>query len=430
MNDNNAVMNPTVTPNTVRRLLNYEIAMMIDIGWNQYNWNGSAGNWGDGVSNVAQSRWTSNLGIAHNGSQEFNTFAHPNEAPVLPVYGQTTSNIILNFAGSGSTGYTSTNDIGNVRMARLNLNSTASAPNTITGGTLQFGVSSDGTASILTPKIVQQNSGAFAINSDIIITNTTSAPGGGWTGLTVDGPGSGNVSLGGIISGTGTLTKAGTFTLELNGSAANTYSGTTTVSAGVLLLNKTPGVNAIAGNVTINSGGTLRLAAANQIQGNGTGGAKVTLSGGTLSTGATTGFSDILGSFEMTSSSTIALGTGSHTLQFTGITGSPTGTLTITGWSGNLFQPGNEGKVLFTDLSGDPNANPNFISFLATTHFSGFGVGATFLDAGGGVFELAPVPEPATVLAVASAALGFGALVRRRFGRKGKDEMAEPQLMA
>ncbi len=55
-----------------------------------------------------------------------------------------------------------------------------------------------------------------------------------------------------------------TSTISLEGSTANDYSGLTTVNAGSLLLNKT-GVNAIAGNVLVTSGGTLSNTANNQI---------------------------------------------------------------------------------------------------------------------------------------------------------------------
>ncbi|MGZ4973407.1 MAG: beta strand repeat-containing protein, partial [Limisphaerales bacterium] len=66
--------------------------------------------------------------------------------------------------------------------------------------------------------------------------------------------GAGNITLPSVVSGTGVLTYAGTGTLTL--SAANTYSGTTVVSAG--LLDGT--VNgAIPGNVTVTGTGTLSL---------------------------------------------------------------------------------------------------------------------------------------------------------------------------
>ena len=74
-----------------------------------------------------------------------------------------------------------------------------------------------------------------------------------------------------------TLTKSGSGTQTLGGTAANTYTGLTTVTLGTLALDKTAGVNAIAGpasavknapaNILVN-GGTLLWNAANQIGNN------------------------------------------------------------------------------------------------------------------------------------------------------------------
>jgi autotransporter-associated beta strand protein len=77
----------------------------------------------------------------------------------------------------------------------------------------------------------------------------------------------------GVISGTGSLTKAGTGTLTLAGN--NTYTGTTTVDGGTLLVN-----GSIVSPVTVNAGGTLG--------GNGQHG-HVTLNGGTLAPGNSIG---------------------------------------------------------------------------------------------------------------------------------------------
>jgi autotransporter-associated beta strand protein len=434
VSDSNAVMNMNISPNTEKRYQRYEIAMLMDIGWNVYNWKSGNGNWRDGVTtvvnpddtlNVANSKWLTDSGIVFSNGTPYNLNSNQAQAPVLPPYGQVTSNIILNFGGTGSTAYTSSNDLGDIRISRLNLNSTASVTNTINNaasnatGTLIFGVNSDGTSSVLTPKIVQQNTGAFNLNTNIQIKNTTAALGGGWEGLTVDGSGTGQVNLGGIISGDGTLTKAGAFTLQLNGSTANTFTGLTTVQAGTLLLNKTAGQNAIGGNLTI-AGGTVELGAANQLPDS----AKVTLSGGTLKTN---GNSETVGKFDMTAASTIALGSGSHTLQFTDFNDETLdGVLTVTGWSGTLGTVGtSNGRIVISGVTGDPNAT--YSTWLSTVAFQNFGGGgAMFISTGSGVYELVPVPEPATVLAVAFGALGFGAAVRRRWRKSVAEHAIAP----
>ena len=111
---------------------------------------------------------------------------------------------------------------------------------------------------------------AARINSDagtLTVSNTIS----GATAGTHRG-GAGNTTVSGVIGTTsGTLTKDGTGTLTL--SANNTYTGTTTVSAGTLLVNGSQGSSAVSLN-----GGTLG--------GTGTVGAITsTASGGTVSPG-------------------------------------------------------------------------------------------------------------------------------------------------
>ena len=112
-------------------------------------------------------------------------------------------------------------------------------------------------------------------------------------GLTLDG--AGNITANGIISGTGALTKTGSGIAALN--IANTYGGSTTVSAGTLQL----GINSAlptASATTVASGATLSINGKTQTLSAGltssgtvdlgTSGS-LTLSGGSSSIGAITG---------------------------------------------------------------------------------------------------------------------------------------------
>jgi autotransporter-associated beta strand protein len=71
--------------------------------------------------------------------------------------------------------------------------------------------------------------------------------------LTLAGTGSG--VLAGVVSNTtGTLTKNDSGTWTLAGTTSNNLTGTTTVNGGTLLLNKTAGANAFAGNLVVGDG--------------------------------------------------------------------------------------------------------------------------------------------------------------------------------
>jgi autotransporter-associated beta strand protein len=125
-------------------------------------------------------------------------------------------------------------------------------------GTLTTTAGSVGlTAGIFAGGMGSPNVGTIAYTADV---NHGSA-GSTWS-LTDATPGAGFMS--GVISGTGPLTKQGAGQLNLTGTSANTFTGTTTVNAGVLGLGKTAQLNALGGPVAI-TGGTLRLLQSDQI---------------------------------------------------------------------------------------------------------------------------------------------------------------------
>lgn len=71
------------------------------------------------------------------------------------------------------------------------------------------------------------------------------------------------LTVSGIVSGTGPLTKAGGGTVLLSG--ANNYAGGTVNSAGILQINSGTGIGATAGGLTNNNGATVRINTATSI---------------------------------------------------------------------------------------------------------------------------------------------------------------------
>ena len=169
------------------------------------------------------------------------------------VYDQAVSGAMTNvISGSGSV---TKQNSGTLTVANTN---TYSGGTAITGGTLQLG---DGAT----------RNGAIAGN----ITNNAN--------LTFANPNT--QTFGGIISGSGTVTKNSAGTLNIGGSFTNTYTGLTTVNAGTLGLNSTsPGTNAIGGSLLINAGATVNYTTARDEQIPDT--ANITNVAGTLTFGA------------------------------------------------------------------------------------------------------------------------------------------------
>ena len=115
----------------------------------------------------------------------------------------------------------------------LSAANTYSGTTTISAGTLQIG--NGGTTGALSTSSAITNDGKLTFNRSNTITQGT--------------------NFASVISGTGHVTQVGTGTLSFNGT--NTYTGLTTISAGILALNSAASNNAtISGDILIN-GGTL-----------------------------------------------------------------------------------------------------------------------------------------------------------------------------
>lgn len=215
----------------------------------------------------------------------------------------TNSNIFF----TGAAGGNATNDIAVATLSSIGtitFNSTAGAY-TLNATTGAAGVSG-GTALTLTGSVVNNSSANQSLNLNLAINTNT----------VVDAA-SGNIAIGGVLSGTGILTKNGTGTLTLSG--ANTYTGTTTVNAGNLNL---------SGGSAITDNGVVSLANASGV------GLTVTTSEtiGSLQGGGTTG-----GNVSITSGQTLTINETS-TITFSGaiagsggLTKNGSGTLTLSG---------------------------------------------------------------------------------------------------
>ena len=179
---------------------------------------------------------------------------------------------------------------------------------------------------------------------------------------------------------------------------------------GTLIVAPAGGSNSYSGTTLINAG-TLQLGVSNALPD----GSSIRLNGGTFSTGSADGFSDTVGALNLAANSTLALGTGNHAITFSGITGTPTGTLTISGWLGTRGLSGTAGDILFTGVGSTPNST--FAAFLATVDFAGYNIGdAAFILKSGSTYELvpAPVPEPAAVLGIGVGSTNWHGLPPRR----------------
>ena len=207
--------------------------------------------------------------------------------------------------------------------------------------------------SVLTPAtfpgLISLNS-ASTIQSDagdILLTNTGSISGTGY-GLTLSGTATGSSLSSAIATGaSGSLIKTGTGNWALNGNGANnyTYTGSTTISSGKLILNPTGNVNFASSQFSIGDGCTLSTAG--------------------ITAGKTINATSAV--LHMAGDGTVDLDPAKiHALKFaTSSAETWTGNLKITNWQGNAGFSGTEGRIYVGGSATDLGA-----SNLAKTTFS------------------------------------------------------------
>ena len=261
---------------------------------------------------------------------------------------------------------------------------TLSAANTFTGG---FNLNA-GTVNINNAQALGTTAGTFVINGGII-DNTS---GGSITTLNYPQTWGGDFTFTGsnaLNLGTGTVSLSATrqltvsaSTLTVGGIISGGSFGLTKAGAGTLLLN---GVNTYTGVTTI-SAGTLQLGIANALSSS----TNVIMNAGTLSTGSGVGVAGTVGTLQVQAASTIALGTGVHTLTFAasgGVSWTASQNLTITGWTGTAGTSGTAGKVF---VGSNQNLTATQLTQIRFTGFSG--TGANQLSTG----EIVPCTTPST----------------------------------
>jgi len=195
--------------------------------------------------------------------------------------------------------------------------------------------------------------------------------------LTIDGAFDTTIGIAtgrGDLVGAGGLTKNGTGTLILGGTNANTYSGGTIINAGTILAAK---ANALG-----NTSATLQL------------------SGGTFNTG---GKNQAIGTFNLTSSATLDLGTGASAVTFANSSAIAwgEGTFHILNWTTNVD------SIRFgTTSAGLTSTQLSQIVFDDVPGFWG-----TIIDNNG---FIVPVPEPSTITLSLLGGFGLAIAIRRR----------------
>lgn len=320
-------------------------------------------------------------------------------------HGPPTSGVAhLLFFGSGTTQYTSTNDMGAFTFVDINFYCDATVTETINGDALLLPTSGSGT-------INQQGTGSFIIANDI--RPISIAPAVSTLHLTsASNINGGDVTFTGTIANEGSphhlaLSQEGTNTVILTG--ANTYSGGTVVNAGTLLANNVTGSATGSGSVTVNSGGFLGGTGTIITSSNADVGFVTVNSGGNL----TGGNNSTVGHLTLTTPNLNFQTFG--TLQVD-LGGAIADLISLSG-SLNISDSAN---INFFQLSALTESSYTLVTYdhWNGTEFRVFGLPANYeLNYGASALTLTEVPEPATWAAGALALLGAAFLSRKKLRR-------------
>ncbi len=350
------------------------------------------------LSTTAPTTTGSLSGTISTPSSLTNTVTINNGGQLLTVNQTTTGAYAGVIAGSGGFA------LGSLSTNSLSLTGTNSytGNTTISAGTLQLG--NGGATGRLTGTTAITNNGNLTINRSNAFSQAT------------------DLGAGVAITGTGAFTQVGIGTTTLT--AANTYSGATTVTAGALAVS-----GSISGTTVVNNSGTLLLNSstnANNIVGNGTATPNPSTQTFTGSVGTTTytgtngstlrvgntnpgGVTNSFASLTLSGASTLDFASNNTNNNFIFGTLDPataaaltagTSTLNIANWSGTVYDPSatqdtgtfgdNQSRLLFAT---DPG-------FAANTAISGITFGGSLpgMEVSFGTqYEIVPIPEPSTI---------------------------------
>jgi autotransporter-associated beta strand protein len=327
-------------------------------------------------------------------------------------------NASTTYAGlvSGSGAFTKT---GTGTLTLLTKDWTNTGGVNINGGTIKFGDSNAGfgnstvtvaATGTLDMNNIPDNFGALAGAGSVINAGNLGV-----------GTNNASTTFSGTISGSGNLTKNGTGTLTITGSSSHT--GATTIAAGAILANGAT-AQALAGTTSLAINGAtsaFTLGKSNQVNDT----AAVTLNGGTFNTaGFSEGSSDTsgngvagVGALTLAASSIIDLGSGTSILAFADSsaaawTGTGT-TLNVYNYTGTPDVGAGTDRLYFgASAAGLTPAQLADIKFFSDAGTTSIGTGAAILGTGEVVPTPPPLPEPASLGAVALGALTL--LTRRR----------------